>query len=205
VLTADFTNCTSRAVRNFFRGQPVAATCKRSSPLLGALPPAPLALRQLRAVPGVPGERGAAINAMELTLFDVTIEFLSTLITADADTAKGGGLRGGHWTLKLGRKSGTLRLVDVEYMPGIQVSGTIRKLGTRKEHSVLRLSGRNTPHGLLRIGTKWIEGRLDGRHVRSKIPGASVATAAGYAPAAQRSELVRSVVKRLRELRRPLG
>jgi hypothetical protein len=156
-------------------------------------------------VPGVSGQRGAAINAMELTLFDVTLEFLSTLITANDDTVHGGGLRGGRWALKLGRKSGTLRLVDVEYMPGIEVSGTISKLGTRKEHSVLRLSGRNTPHGVLRIGTKWIEGRLDGRRVRSKIPGASVATAAGYAQAAGRSELVRDVVKRLRELRQPLG
>jgi hypothetical protein len=201
VLTADFTNCTSRAVRNFFRGHAVAATCRRASPFLGALPPAPLSLRQLRAVPGVPGERGAAINAMELTLFDVTIEFLSTLITADDNTVQGGGLRGGQWALKLGRKSGTLDLVGVEYMPGIRVSGRISKLGTRKEHSVLSLSGRNTPHGLLRIGAKWIEGRLDGRHVRSKLPGASVASVAGYTSGASRADLTRLAWRLERRLR----
>ena len=201
VLTADLTNCTSRAVRNFFRGHAVAATCRRGAPLLGALPPAPVALRQLRAVPGVPGERGAAINATELTLFDVTVEFLSTLISANDNTVRGGGLRGGRWALTLGKRSASLRLDDVEYMPGIRVSGTIRGLGSRKERSVLRLSGPRTPNGVLRIGGKWIEGRLDGRHVRSRLPGATAAVAARYGPAVSRAELTRVAWRLERRLR----
>jgi pimeloyl-ACP methyl ester carboxylesterase len=201
VLTADLTSCTSRAVRNFFRGRSVAATCRRGLPLLAALPPAPLVLRQLRAVPGVPGERGAAINAAELTLFDVTVEFLSTLITANDDTVRGGGLRGGRWALTLGKRSAFLRLDDVEYMPGIRLSGTIRRLGSRKERAVLRLSGPHTPHGVLRIGDKWIQGRLDGKHVRSRLPGASAAVAARYAPAVSRAELTRVAWRLQRRLR----
>jgi hypothetical protein len=199
VLTADLTSCTSRAVRNFFRGRAVAPSCRRRSPLLEALPPAPLALRQLRAVPGVPGSRGAAINAVELTLFDVTLEFLSTLVSFDEDVIHGGGLRGGRWTLRLGRRSARLRLDGVEYMPGIRVSGTVRGLGTRKERSVVRLSGRGAPNGILRIGHEWIEGRLGGRHVRSRLPGASAAAAAaGYSAGVSRAELMREA-RRLRD------
>jgi pimeloyl-ACP methyl ester carboxylesterase len=201
VLTADLTSCTSRAVRNFFRGRAVAATCRRGLPLLAALPPAPLVLRQLRAVPGVPGERGAAINAAELTLFDVTVEFLSTLISANDNTVHGGGLRGGRWALTLGKRSAFLRLDDVEYMPGIRLSGTIRGLGSRKERSVLRLSGPHTPHGVLRIGGKWIEGRLDGKHVRSRLPGASAAVAARYGPEVSRAALTRVAWRLERRLR----
>jgi pimeloyl-ACP methyl ester carboxylesterase len=204
-LTADLSNCVSRAVRNFFRGTAVPARCRRNAALLPALPPAPLSLRQLRSVPGVPGVRGAAINAAELTLFDVTLEFLSTLISADQDTVRGGGLRGGHWALKLGKKAGRLTLDDVEYMPGIRVSGKITELGTRKERAVLHLSGPSTPDGELRFGRRFIEGRLDGKHVRSKLPGSSIATAARYGPVADRGRLVTTVLKRLRDLRRPLG
>jgi hypothetical protein len=149
----------------------------------------------------VPGERGAAINAAELTLFDVTVEFLSTLISANDDTVRGGGLRGGRWALTLGKRSAFLRLDDVEYMPGIRLSGTIRRLGSRKERAVLRLSGPHTPHGVLRIGDKWIEGRLDGKHVRSRLPGASAAVAARYAPAVSRAELTRVAWRLERRLR----
>jgi pimeloyl-ACP methyl ester carboxylesterase len=200
-LTTDMTNCTSRAVRNFFRGRAVASRCKRVAPLLGALPPPPLVLRQLRGIPGVPGERGAAINAVELTLFDVTLEFLSSVVSSDADTIHGGGLRGGRWSLKFGKRSGTLKLDDVQYMPGILVSGETTKLGTRKERSVLRLSGSRGPHGVLRIGTRRIEGVLDGRHVRAKVPGLSVATAAGYEVGVSRADLLRVTHRFERRLR----
>jgi hypothetical protein len=204
-LSTDLSNCTSRAVRNFFRGTPVAATCRRGTSLLPALPPAPLSLRELRAIPGVPGVRGAAVNAAELTLFDVTVEFLSTLIAADQDTVRGGGLRGGRWKLELNRQDGRLTLDDVQYMPGILVSGEITALGTRKERAVLHLTGPNTPDGELRFGRKLIAGRLDGRKVHARFPGSAVASAARYAPVADRGKLVRTVLDRLAQLRRPLG
>jgi pimeloyl-ACP methyl ester carboxylesterase len=199
VLTADLTKCTSRAVGRFFHGQAVGATCRRSSPLLGALPPAPLRLRQLRAVPGVPGERGAAINAAELTLFDVTVEFLSTLAGVDQNEIHGGGLRGGRWTLKLGKRSARLGLDGVEYMPGIRVSGTIGGLGTRKERSVLRLAGPRTPDGVLRIGRKWILGELGGRRVRSRVPGASTASAARAGSVVSRARILRAERRLIRK------
>ena len=106
VLTADLTNCTSRAVRNFFRDRPwpppagAAHRCSGRS-RLGAWRCASCgSARRAR------GQRGEAINALELTLFDVTVEFLSTLISANDNTVHGGGLRGGRWALKLGEAVG---------------------------------------------------------------------------------------------------
>jgi pimeloyl-ACP methyl ester carboxylesterase len=178
VLTADYSRCTHTAAVRFFRGQAVAARCPRGAQLFFALPPAPRSLNDLRAAQGVPGRRGQAINAAQLTLFDVTIEFVSTVLAAENLDLHGGGLRGGRWSLNLNARDPVLRLDQVEYLPGVRITGTLRKVGTRREHATLRLSGPRTPHGLLRIGSKWITGRLDGKRVRSRVPGASASAAA---------------------------
>ena len=146
--------------------------------LFFALPPAPRSLNDLRAAEGVSGRRGQAINAAQLTLFDVTLEFVSTVLAAENLDLHGGGLRGGRWSLNLNARDPVLRLDQVEYLPGVRVTGTLRKVGTRREHATLRLSGPRTPDGLLRIGPKWITGRLDGKRVRSRVPGASASAAA---------------------------
>jgi pimeloyl-ACP methyl ester carboxylesterase len=180
VLTADYSRCTHTAAARFLRGQPVATRCpKKGSPRFFALPPTPRSLSELRAAPGVPGRRGQAINAAELTLFDVTIEFLSTVFSADSLDLHGGGLRGGRWSLNLNERNPVLRLYDVEYLPGVRVSGVLRRFGTRHERSVLRLSGPRTPDGVLRLSPKLITGRLGGKRVRSHLGVASASATRG--------------------------
>ena len=92
-----------------------------------------------------------------------------------------------------------LRLDEVEYLPGMRVSGTVRGIGTRRERSNLRLSGPRTPDGVVRIGRKWITGRLDGKPVRSRVPGtrsSASAAAAGPRSTATRAQLLR-IARRL--------
>jgi len=204
-LTADFSKCTHDAAVRFFRGQAVPARCKRGAMFFFPFPPAPLSLGELRAVRGVPGTRGRAISAAELTLFDVTVEFLSTVLAAQDLDLHGGGLRGGRWTLNLNEKHPVLRLHGVEYLPGVRVSGTVRAIGTRNERSALRLSGPRTPDGALQIGRKWITGRLGGKPVRARVPGSrpdASRAAARPGATATRAQLLR-IARRLAHRPRP--
>nr|MBA3263158.1 alpha/beta fold hydrolase [Thermoleophilaceae bacterium] len=167
VLTADFTSCSQRAARRFFHGQTVPRRCGGSH-FFFALAPAPLSLQELRPVRGVPGVRGRAISAAELTTFDVTVEFVSSVLGGSSLDVHGGGLRGGRWSLNLRSHRPVLRLQAVEYLPGVRVSGTIERVGTGREHSRLRLSGPGTPDGVLRIGRRWITGSLGGKPLRAR-------------------------------------
>jgi hypothetical protein len=204
-LTTDLDNCTAKASRNFLLGRPVAARCPHTGAFLPALPPSPLSLRELPAARGVKGVRGRAISGAEVTVFDVTLSWLSGAVALDKNVLHGGGLRGGTWSIKLTSKSGNLKLHELEYIPGVRVSGAMTGVGTKKERTVLRLSGPRTPHGTLHFGRKLITGRLAGKPVRSRLPGGSAASVAAYAPAADRTALVREIRLRLGQLRRRLG
>jgi pimeloyl-ACP methyl ester carboxylesterase len=196
VLTADFSGCAVGAARRFLRGRSVPARCRGGVPLLYALPPAPLSLRELRAARGVRGARGQAINAVQLTVLDVTLESLSSLFATSKLKLHGGGLRGGRWWVNLGGRDPFIRMRRIEYLPGVFVSGTVHKLGTRRELSNLRVSGPRTPDGTLRIGRKTITGVLGGRPVRSRVPGAAAAAAASApGPTVARDELVRALLR----------
>jgi hypothetical protein len=195
VLTADFSSCSTAAARRFMRGQRVPARCRGGGvQLFGALPPAPLSLRELRAAPGVSGARGRAINAVQLTVLDVTLESLSALFASSDFKLHGGGLRGGRWSVDLGGKGPFMRMRRIEYLPGVFVSGTVHGLGTRRELSTLRLSGPRTPDGTLRIGFKTITGVLGGRPVHSRVLGAAAAASA-MGRAVDRHDLVRAVLR----------
>ena len=138
VLTADFSGCAVGAARRFLRGQSVPARCRGGLPLFYALPPAPLSLTELRAARGVRGARGRAINAVQLTVLDVTLESLSSLFATSKLKLHGGGLRGGRWWVNLGGRNPFLRMRRIEFLPGVFVSGTVHRLGTRRELSTLR-------------------------------------------------------------------
>jgi pimeloyl-ACP methyl ester carboxylesterase len=196
-LTADFSNCARRAAGAFMRGARVAARCRGRSAPFFAFPPAPLSLDELRPVRGVPGVRGRAISAVELTLFDVTVEFLSSLLAGDSLDLRGGGLRGGRWSLNLDVRRPTLKLHAVEYLPGVRVSGELRDVGTRRERASLQVSGPRTPDGVLRISRGSISGELGGERVRVRASG-SAAAAAAAGPAVTRADLLR-LARRLAE------
>ena len=192
VMTADFSGCAQSAVRLFFRGAAAPERCRRrGQALIPPLPPAPLSLGQLRPAPGASGDRGRAISAVELTLLDVTLEFLSAGLTAAALDLRGGGLRGGWWSLNQGARRPTLRLRQVEYLPGVRVSGAVLNFGGRTERARLRVEGPGAPNGVLAIERGRITGRLGGRPVSAKVPGAGAARASRAAWSTSRAELVR--------------
>jgi pimeloyl-ACP methyl ester carboxylesterase len=188
VLTADFSNCATGAARRFLRGRAVPGRCRGGTSLFFALPPAPLSLDELRPARGVPGLRGRAVNAVELTLFDVTVEYLSSALSGQTLDLRGGGLRGGRWSLDLNARRPVLRLKGVEYMPGVRVSGTVQRVGTRREHSILHVYGPRTPDGVLVIGRKRIAGRLGGKVISAPAPNL---TASGASTEVSRQDLLR--------------
>ena len=191
VMTADFSGCAQNALRRFFRGA-VPERCRtRGQALIPPLPPAPLSLGELRSAPGASGARGRAISAVELTLLDVTLEFLSAGLTADTLNLRGGGLRGGQWSLNLGARRPALRLRRVEYLPGVRVTGAVLNFGGRKEGARLRVEGPGAPNGVLLIERGRITGRLGGRRVSAEVPGAGDASASRAAWSTSRAELVR--------------
>jgi pimeloyl-ACP methyl ester carboxylesterase len=178
VLGADFSGCAQKAARRFMRGQSVPAGCRRRSATLPALPPAPLALRELRPAPRVAGERGRTITAVDLTLFDVATEFFTSLFAATNPVVRGGGLRGGYWALDLRGRKEVVRLHRLEYLRGLRLTGELRNFLGRRPVGRLRVSGPGGANGVLRWTPKLITGRLDGRRVRSRSRGAAAAAAA---------------------------
>jgi pimeloyl-ACP methyl ester carboxylesterase len=167
-LGADSSGCAERAFIRFFTNRPFGTRCQGAFRLFAPDPPAPMSLAAVRRAPGVRGLRGKAVGALALTLNDVSEDSLTALILdeKDPDLARGGGLRGGRYRLGLG---GTVRLIRVEYVPGVRVSGRIRRFAERRQRGRVRISGRATPDGTLTIRGNRVRGRLGGRRVRGLL------------------------------------
>jgi pimeloyl-ACP methyl ester carboxylesterase len=167
-LGADLSGCAERAFARFFRDQPVPAECRRRPRRFPPVPPPPTALRKVPPARGVSGIRGRALTALALTLRDVGEDALTRLILdwRDPDLARGGGLRGGHY--RIGGHNG-LHLSDVVLVPGVRVSGTVRRFGLRRQSGRLRLTGPATPDGVLSLRGRRVHGRLGGKEVRTAL------------------------------------
>jgi pimeloyl-ACP methyl ester carboxylesterase len=181
VLGSDRSGCARRAFARFFRGQAVPSRCPRRPRAFPALPPPPLTLREVPPAPGTRGIRGRALGALALTLRDVGSDSLTQLIfdPDDPDLARGGGLRAGRYRLG---GNGTLRLTGVVFVPGVRVSGRLRRFGERGQRGSLRLSGPVTPDGALRVRGRRVVGRLGGQRVRTSL-GARPAAASALSDA----------------------
>ncbi|MEA2455557.1 MAG: hypothetical protein QOI45_1819 [Thermoleophilaceae bacterium] len=180
-LGSDASGCTERAFARFFRDQPVSTTCRRQPREFPPLPPPPTALRQVPPAAGVGGARGRAVTALALTLRDVGEDALTGLIldNRDPDLARGGGLRGGHYRID---GHNALHLSDVVFVPGVRVSGTVRRFGSRRQQGRVRLSGLLT--GPLSLRGRTVSGRLGGKEVHATLSARAAAT--GLAAAAAR-------------------
>jgi hypothetical protein len=101
-----------------------------------------------------------------LTLRDVSEDALTRFILdeRDPDLARGGGLRGGRYRID-GRNR--LHLSEVVFVPGVRVSGSVRRFGGRRESGRLRLAGRVT--GVLALHGRRVSGRVGGRRVRAAL------------------------------------
>jgi len=160
-IDSDISGCVARAMFQFFSGRRIGRACARTS---NAVPPAPLpptALDQLPSHRGVPGDRGRVLRAVVGAINDVRETFY---IRADGGLPpdRGGGLRGGTWRTR-GQTGFQLR--NIEWAPGVRVSGTITS-------QIGRYAGRVTvraPNGLsgrLRLDRRrGIDGVLGGRRV----------------------------------------
>jgi hypothetical protein len=180
-LGSDRSRCARRAFDRFFRGGPVPAQCagvRRPRPQ----PPPPRRLGAVEPVRGVRGPRGRALAAVGLTLRDV-MEHLDADLAFDPRStlvARGGGLRAGSY--RLGMRF-TLVLRRLAYVPGVRLSGRVRRVGERRQRGVIRLTGRGTPAGRLRLRGNRVRGTLGGRRVRARLVLTGEAGAAAAAAA----------------------
>ena len=185
-LGSDPSVCARRAFDRFFRGGRVPSRCPRSRRFFVPQPPAPRSLARVTPLSGVRGDRGRALATVGLTLRDVLEDAVTELIYApdDPDLARGGGLRHGHYRIGGG---GTLLLREVAYVPGVRITGRIRRFGERRQSGRLRISGPGVPAGLLQVSGKRVEGTLGGRRVRATlrlVPPSPAAAAAAARPSA---------------------
>jgi pimeloyl-ACP methyl ester carboxylesterase len=155
-LSVDTSGCSTRAFSRFLNGRSTRSRCPGGRPR--PTPPAPTALSRTPRVRGVPGIRGRAAGAVALTLADAADDALSVI--------PGGGLRGGTYRLGNG---GALRLKRLSYVPGVRVSGVVRRFGARSQRGAVRVSGPRGARGLLRIRGLRFSGRLGGRRVRGRL------------------------------------
>jgi pimeloyl-ACP methyl ester carboxylesterase len=169
VLGSDLTGCADRAFGRFFEGGVMPSRCPRGRRIVPPAPLPPRSLRSLDPLRPVHGRRGRALRALALTLGDVADDSLSTLVIGfdQPALARGGGLRGGAYRLTAG---GSLELRGVSFVPGVRVGGRILDFLGSRQRGTLRIGGRATPHGRLRLRGNRMTGRLGGRGVRARLP-----------------------------------
>jgi pimeloyl-ACP methyl ester carboxylesterase len=140
-LGGDTSGCAERAFAEFFRNRPVRTRCprvRRERPL----PPPPLKLRQVEPLRGVPGLRGRVLAAAALTLRDVQDDSNASF------RMRGGGLRSGSWLMD---RENALHLARLAFVPGVRLTGTVERFGTRRQHGRLSLSGPGAPRGTVLV------------------------------------------------------
>jgi hypothetical protein len=173
VLGTDISGCSTRALRHFFRGQPVGA-CADNGELLPPSPVPPRSLAQLPRLRGLPGRTGRTLLAARLTLADLFEHAVDRLLfSSDLTVAPVGGLRGGYFTVSLK----ALRMHRYSWVPGVTLSGKVPLRGSTTIH----VGGRAAARGTLRISERGgVRGRLGGHKVSGRFStAAAVAAAAG--------------------------
>jgi pimeloyl-ACP methyl ester carboxylesterase len=165
-LGSDVSGCAERAFARFFRDRSVATACPHHRRQLRPAPPPPTALGQVAPAPGVSGVRGRAVTALALTVRDVGEDAITHFIfdLRDPDLSRGGGLRGGRYRIDGHNR---LHLDRVVFVPGVRVSGLVRRFGGRRQGGRLRLAGE--VEGTLTLHGRSVRGRLDGKPVRAEL------------------------------------
>ncbi|MDX6719043.1 MAG: hypothetical protein QOJ63_1297 [Solirubrobacteraceae bacterium] len=160
--------CAMRAVRQFFGDQPVTPCAPSANPF-APTPVAPTRFARLQPT-GRGGKIGRTITAALATAQDMRRQVIGDALEAGGLPRRTGGLRGGRATVRDGR----LTLVDVMYVPGVTVSGSVPLGGGAQ---VLRVRGPAAAHGALTITDASISGTLDGRPIRVTSRAAAAPTA----------------------------
>jgi pimeloyl-ACP methyl ester carboxylesterase len=184
-LGSDPSRCARRAFDRFFRGGPVPSRCRAVRRRFSPRPPPPVRLAEVARLPGVRGRRGRVLTAVGLTLRDVLDDSFTRFLLGPVgpDLARGGGLRRGAY--RIGGR-GTLVLRGLAFVPGVRISGRIRRFGERRQRGRVRVAGPGVPAGLLAVRGRRLRGSLAGRRVRARLHGlaAPAAVAAAVRPQA---------------------
>ncbi len=159
--------CGMRLARRFLAGSSAGActAVERSFDRQPeAAPLAPLSLGDVSPARRLKGLPGRTLAAVVLTLGDTLDQGAAGLFAAlfgDAETVRGGGLRGGSWVLRFGSRGLRLGLDRDEYVPGVRLSGG----GTFDEDPVLRLkvTGAAAARGTVVLDSTGARGCLGGR------------------------------------------
>ena len=169
-LGSDRSRCADRAFARFFAGRRVAGRCPRVRREFRVLPPPPTELSEVEPVSGVSGARGRVLAALGMTLRDVSDDVLTQLIfdPRDPDIARGGGLRAGHYRVD---GDAELTMSGVVFVPGVTVSGRLRRFDSRRPRGTVRISGPAGPGGRLRVVGVEVSGSLGGRRVHARLGG----------------------------------
>jgi pimeloyl-ACP methyl ester carboxylesterase len=203
VLGGDPSDCPGRAFRRFLAG----GSAGRCPAGLHFRPqdPVPLSLRSIDVGPGRAARARRTLAAVRMTVDDGattlvfrTFDFLSdVLIDPSArvpDVLRAGALRRGNYSI---RASGRLAMRGTSFVPGVWVSGSIRRFLAFRGRATarLRVSGPRAARGVLTLRKGVLSGRLGGRMVSSRYRlditrivgrglGASADVSAGCATAA---------------------
>jgi pimeloyl-ACP methyl ester carboxylesterase len=175
VLGSDLSNCSSNALRNFFRGQP-PKVCKNQGEFLPPSPVPPTSLSKLPRVRGLPARTGRTLLAARLTLADLFEHAIDALLfSSDGLTIRPiGGLRGGFFDAG----ASALKLHAYSWVPGVTLTGKVPLRGAIK----IKVGGSAAARGTLRItlgGT--VRGTLGGHKVSGRFTGAARLAAAASA------------------------
>ena len=148
--------------------------------------PAPASLASLSPAGGVGGRPGRTLRAVELTqrdLVDLLVEGLAGELVnlfsgGGPKKVRSGGLRAGGFAYSL--KTDTLVLKGFSYVPGVRVSGRVRRL-IKRASGRLRVHGPAAASGTLVMRGATLSGRLGGRTVRLRLARAERVSAAASA------------------------
>jgi pimeloyl-ACP methyl ester carboxylesterase len=167
-LGSDPSDCAERAFARFFADRPVITDCPRRRRRFPATPPPPRTLRAVTPARGSAGVRGRALYALGLTLRDVAEDAFTRFgFEGGGQVARGGGLRAGRYRIEV---ENTLHLHGVVFVPGVRVSGAVRRFAQRRQAGRLRLFGPASPAGTVRLRGRRVSGRLAGQKVSAVLP-----------------------------------
>ncbi len=166
VLGSDLSNCSQDAVTAFFAGRTVPP-CANAPDEFKPTPVPPVRLADVPASPGLTGQTGRSLTAVQDTLVDLRREIIGAILNANAALPSGarfGGLRGGDAALT----RDSVDLHSFAYIPGVTLTGRVPiELLTRDAGSPARIvvAGSTAANGVvtLRSGRR-AEGTLGGRH-----------------------------------------
>jgi pimeloyl-ACP methyl ester carboxylesterase len=181
VYGSDLSNCSGRALRQFFAGKKVTTKCRHPNGRIRPDGPIPASFKELRPA-AASGNRGRTVTAATLTVFDVLEQSADSLLSNPLGMIRGGGLRSGRYF----ETRTTIALRNVEYVPGVRVSGAVTEGGAAR----LTIGGGKAAGGYMHLSAGGrVTGVLGGKAVSGRIR--SLAEPAAAASAAVSHHLAR--------------